>query len=491
MGFSGLREFLELLEAEGELARVRVPVDLNQELGAVCVKSLRAYGPALLFERPGDSDIPMLTNLLATRRRYALAMGCTPNECQVTWNRCAASPIPPVLVERGPCQENVLIGDEVDITRLPAAFWNSQDGGRYLTLSCHHTFDPTTGKRNVGIYRNQVHDRNTLGILAGPYQHISIQHRHAPDEPFPVAIAIGPDPRVTMVAATPLPFGSDELAMAGALRGAPLEVVRCKTVPIEVPADSEIVLEGEVRPNEKREEGHFGEFTGHYGGLRMPRTTIHITAMTFRNNPILHQAYQGAPPHETDVLTAVGKEAEFMRTIPLPGIKAVHLTEGGCGVLHLVIAVEKLYEGYGKMIGMAALGCPPGRHIKLVTVVDEDVDPYDPVAVEWAIATRVQAHRDVEIIKEVAGIFLDPSMPPEEQAGPGRTSKMIIDATRYNAKSFPPVCLPDATIMARVDEDWAKYGISLGGAAASHNGRAAEPEPNGAPVPGVEMSPRM
>jgi UbiD family decarboxylase len=223
----------------------------------------------------------------------------------------------------------------------------------------------------------------------------------------------------------------------------------------------------------------------------MPRTTIHITAMTFRNNPILHQAYQGAPPHETDVLTAVGKEAEFMRTIPLPGIKAVHLTEGGCGVLHLVIAVEKLYEGYGKMIGMAALGCPPGRHIKLVTVVDEDVDPYDPVAVEWAIATRVQAHRDVEIIKEVAGIFLDPSMPPEEQAGPGRTSKMIIDATRYNAKNFPPVCLPDAAIMARVDDDWAKYGISLGGAAASNNGRAAEPAPNGAPVPDVGIPPRV
>jgi len=491
MAYSGLREFLDLLEAEGELARVRVPVDLNQELGAVCVKSLRNYGPALLFERPGESDIPMLTNLLATRRRYALAMGCEPHECQHVWNRCAANLIPPVVVDNAPCQENVLLGNDVNILKLPAAFWNSMDGGRYLTLSCHHTFDPTTGKRNVGIYRNMVHDKNTLGLLAGPYQHISLQHRHNPDQPFPVAIAIGADPRVTMSAATPLPFGTDELSMAGALKGSPLEVVRCKTVPIDVPANAEIILEGEVRPTEKREEGHFGEFTGHYGGLRMPRTTIHITAMTFRNNPILHQAYQGAPPHETDVLTAIGKEAEFIRTIPLPGIKAVHLTEGGCGVLHLVVSVEKLYEGYGKMIGMAALGCPPGRHIKLVTVVDDDVDPFDPVAVEWAIATRVQAHRDVEIIKDVAGIFLDPSMPPEEQAGPGRTSKMIIDATRYNAKSFPAVCLPDMEIMEHVEDNWASYGINFGQpAAAPSNGSQAAPVGDGVPT-GAEHSPRM
>ncbi len=148
-------------------------------------------------------------------------------------------------------------------------------------------------------------------------------------------------------------------------------------------------------------------------------------------------------------------------------------------MLHLVISVEKLYEGYGKMIGMAALGCPPGRHIKLVTVVDDDVDPFDPVAVEWAIATRVQAHRDVEIIKDVTGIFLDPSMPPEEQAGPARTSKMIIDATRYNAKSYPAVCLPDAEVMSRVDQNWDRYGIHLGAAGSRHNGHTA-PTPVGA-----------
>jgi UbiD family decarboxylase len=381
----------------------------------------------------------------------------------------------------------VHLGDDVDVTKLPAPIWNALDGGPYLTLDCHITRDPDTGLRNVGVYRNQVHDARTLGILAGPYQHISLQHRKDPNAPFPVALAIGCDPRLTISACTPLPFGVDEMAMAGALRGEPLRIVPCKTVPLEVPADAEVIIEGEVRPTELRDEGHFGEFTGHYGGPKMPRRTIHITAITHRRNPILHLAYQGAPPHETDVLTAIGKEAELVRTIALPGIKAVHLTEGGCGVFHVVIAIEKLYEGYGKMVGMAVLGSPSGRHIKQVTVVDEDVDPFDSIAVEWAIATRVQAHRDIEIIKEVTGIFLDPSMPLEEQKGPARTSKMIIDATRYDAKSFPSVCLPAAEAMERVDRDWDRYGIPVGQSSARHE---LAPEPaRSAPTP--ELAPVM
>src|SRR3989442_339227 len=212
MGFSGLREFIELLDREGELARVRVPVDLDQELGAVCVTSLRGRGPALLLDR------------------------------------------------------------------------------------------------NVGIYRNNGLGRGTLGILSGPYTNFMLQHRKAPAEPFPIAIAIGVDPRLVMAASCPFPFGTDELAMAGALRGRAFEVVQCKTVPLQVPADAELVLEGFLKPDEKREEGPFGEFTGHYGGLKMARPTIHLTALTRRKNPILHLAYQGAPPHETDVLTAVGQQ---------------------------------------------------------------------------------------------------------------------------------------------------------------------------------------
>ena len=255
MGFTGLREFIDLLDREGELARVRVPVDLDQELGAVCVTSLRGRGPALLFERPGGKDIPIFINALASRKRYALAMQCDQQEVHREWNRRVSQPLPPVPVDSGPCHEVILQGDDINILDLPAPRLNNLDGGAFLTLCCHHTRDPVAGFRNVGIYRNQVHGPRTLGILSGPYTNFMLQHRKAPTEPFPIAIAIGVDPRLVMAASCPFPFGVDELAMAGAIRGKPFEVVNCKTVPLQVPADAELVLEGFFKPDEKQEEG--------------------------------------------------------------------------------------------------------------------------------------------------------------------------------------------------------------------------------------------
>jgi 2,5-furandicarboxylate decarboxylase 1 len=471
-GYHGLRGFLDLLAADNDLARVAAPVALDQELGAVCVHNLRAHGPALLFENPGGQHMPVLVNLLSTRRRYARAMQCDLREIHQRWNTAATNPLPPVLVDGdAACQEVVQLGDDVDVLALPAPKWNALDGGPYLTLSCHVSRDPRTGNRNVGVYRNQVHDKRTLGLLAGPFAHIMLQRRHDPDAPFPVALVMGPDPRLVMAASTPLPFGVDELAMAGALRGKPFQLVRCKTVPLEVPADAELVIEGEVRPAERREEGPFGEYTGHYGGPRLPRPTIHITAITRRHDALLSLAYQGAPPHETEVLVAVGKEAELVRTVSLPGVKSVYLTSAGGGSLHLVVSVEKLYEGYGKMVGMAFLSAPASRSIKRVIVVDDDIDPLDSLAVEWAIATRVQAHRDVEILTEMPSTSIDPSLPVSEQTRTARGSKMIIDATRYDARSYPAVCLPAAEAMTRVEQNWDRYGIDIGHVSQSNHGR--------------------
>ncbi|HEY3302921.1 MAG TPA: UbiD family decarboxylase [Candidatus Binatia bacterium] len=456
-----LRSYLQALEQAGELARVRVPVSLNQEIGAVCLRNLRANGPGLLFEHPGAGAIPLAVDLLASRRRYALALEVEPEELAAEWSRRASHPLPPVVVERGACQQNVRLGKEVDLTILPVPIWNELDGGPYLTLSCHITKDPVTKARNVGLYRNQLHDRQTLGILAAPYTHLNLQRNKAPGEPFPVAIAIGADPTVVMTAPAPLPLGTDELAIAGALRGKPLELVRCKTIPLEVPASAEIVIEGEISPDELREEGPFGEFTGHYGGHRAPRPVIRVKAITYRDNPILQASYEGMQPNESGFLTGVPREAELMRQITFPGIKKIHVSAPAGGALHAVVAVEKPYEGFGKYVGLAVLGSVAGRYVKRVVIVDADIDPFDPIQVEWAIATRVQANRDVEILTELTGILLDPSLPKAEQAGPSRTSKMIIDATRYDAKTFPPVCSPSAEAMAKVEREWAGYGIRL------------------------------
>lgn len=487
---SDLRSYLDVLEAEGELARITVSVDLDQELGAICLRNLRNHGPGLLFEKPGGTDIPVAADLLASRRRYGLAIGADPEQLADEWSRRVATLRPPVLVERGACQEVVLMGSDADLTRLPVPTWNADDGGPFLTLSCHVTRDPTTGIRNVGLYRNQVHDRDTLGILAAPYTHLMLQQRHTPNEPFPVALVLGADPTVLMAAASPVPFETDELAVAGALREAPLEVVRCVSIPLEVPASAEIVIEGELLPGALRDEGPFGEFTGYYGGPIAPRPIIRVKAITHRQNPILQATYEGRPPHESSVLTGVPREAELKRQVALPGIKRIHVTEPGGGAFHVVVAVEKLYEGYGKMVGLAMLGTHPGRFLKQVIVVDEDVDPFDPLAVEWAIATRVQAGRDVEIIREVAGVILDPSLPRAEQHRDARTSKWIIDATRYDARSYPAVCLPSSEAMTKVEKDWDDYGVRL-------QGRPAESHhtPNGVelnvPRNGAEEGPRM
>jgi UbiD family decarboxylase len=455
-----LRRFLRLLENEGELAKIVSPVALNQEIGAVCLRNLRTRGPGLLFERAGDHDIRLAVDLLASRRRYAIALGVEANQLAAEWNRRTKNLIPPEMVESGLCQQHVCVGDQVDLTKLPVPTWNERDGGPYLTLGCHISKDPVSQIRNVGIYRNQIHDRNTLGILVEPYGHLRHQWSKRPNDPFPVAIVLGADPVVPMAAVAPVPYGRDELAVAGALRGKPLELVPCVTIPLEVPASAEIVIEGEILLDDLRDEGPFGEFTGYYGGHRAPRPVIRVKAITYRDQPILHAVYEGTPPSGSAIIVAVPREAELLRQISLPGVKRAHMTRGGGGALHAVLSVDKPYEGFGRYLGLAVLGTTAGRGIKQVIVVDDDIDPADPIQVEWAIATRVQPHRDIEILSELPGIILDPSLPRGEQRPP-LTSKMIIDATRFDAKDFAPVCLPSPGAMAKVERDWARYGISL------------------------------
>jgi UbiD family decarboxylase len=454
-----LRGFLAALREAGELGTISSSVSLDQEVGAICVRNLRNQGPGLLFERPGGLEMPLAVDLLASRRRYALALGVKPEELSVEWNRRVKELLKPVIVDKGSCQERVWTGDNVDLTRLPVPIWNSKDGGPFLTLSCHITKDPETGVRNVGVYRNQVHDRNTLGILVEPYAHLKLQMGKAAGRPFPVAIALGADPVVLMTATAPVPYGVDELEVAGALRRKPVELVRCKTVPLEAPATAEIVIEGEILADELREEGPFGEFTGYYGGHQAPRPVIRVKTITHRERPILHATYEGLPPSGSAMLVAVPREAELMRQISLPGIRQVHMSPGGGGAFHAVVSVEKVYEGFGKQVGMAVLGTTAGRSVKRVIVVDPDIDAADPVAVEWAIATRVQPHRDVEVLRDMPGVILDPSMPNRV---PRLTSKMIIDATRYDAKEFPPVCLPAAEAMEKTERDWQRYGVDPG-----------------------------
>ncbi|MBI3092183.1 MAG: UbiD family decarboxylase [Candidatus Tectomicrobia bacterium] len=464
MAYADLREFLARLEQLNELTRVSVEVDPRFEVGAVARRALDLGSPALLFERPKGYRTPLVVNMLATRRRVAVALECREDELPQVWVRRTATPLPPELVRDGPCKEHILLGDEVDIFRFPMPVWNEFDGGPFISLPCHISRGERSQRRNAAVYRAQVHDRQTLGLLAAPYRHILHQRNEAkdPSQPFPVAVCLGVDPVITLAALGGFEPGVDELAMAGALRGAPLDLVPCETIPLEVPATAEIVLEGEIPPGELRDEGPFGDVTGYYGVVA-PRPIIRIKAITHRGGAIHAGSYDGRPPQENAVLQGLQTEVELFRTVSLPGLKKINVKPGGSGMFTAVAAIEKKFEGYGKMMALAILGCWVGRTIKTLVIVDEDIDPFNEVEVDWAIATRVQARRDVDIIDNLTGMQLDPSLDELERSGPSRTSKLIIDATRYNAHTFERPVEPPREVMQRVLARWEAYGIPEAG----------------------------
>jgi UbiD family decarboxylase len=444
-----LREFLEQLSSSGQLIDVSDPSDPLFEIAALSRIMLDRRAPALRFSNVKGFGAPVVTNLFATRDRFAAALGVTEDELHEQWSVRVRNPLPPEVVSTGPCKEVVLKGADVDLGLLPVPTWNELDGGPYISLPVQISRDPDTGTRNAATYRVQVHDRTKLGMLFGPYRHLAMQRAKRPGEPFPIAIAMGLPPTAHIAAAAPLPFGADELAVAGALQQQPLQLVACETVPLEVPASAEIVLEGFILPDELIPEGPYGEFTGFYGD-RAPRPVVEVTCMTMRSDPIFLAAYQGRPPQDSTLMQSIPAEAEIRRVLPLSGLRDIHITEAGCGAFHAVVSVDKICEGYGKMFGLSVLGTWGGRYIKQLTVVDSSIDPRNEDMVAWAVATRVQPHRDVEILTGLVGIILDPSLPDQEKTlGHSRTSKMIIDATGYGgALPMPQLCMPPESAMA-------------------------------------------
>ncbi len=465
MPYRDLRAFVERLEKEGEVAHVEAEVDLRHEIGAVCRVALDRGGvdenKVLFFSHPKGHAHAVVVNLMSTRRRYCIGLECNPDKVHEEWLRRTKSPIPPSIVKDGPCKEVVRMGKDANLFELPVPTWNEQDGGPYITFPCHISKDPETGVRNAAMYRAMVHDERTLGILAAPYRHIRLHFEKARGQgrPLPVAIAIGLDPTIYATAVASFPLGIDELAMSGALRGEPVEMIPCETIPLEVPASAEIVIEGEMVPGILREEGPFGEFTGYYGD-RAPQPVIEVKAITHRKDFIFQATYTGRPHNENCVVTGISNEAEIVRQCPLPGVKRVHLTSGGGGYLHAVVSVKKPYDGYGKMVGLSVLGTTAGRTVKLVTVVDDDIDPNDLVQVDWAVTTRVRVDRDIEMIKDLSANVLDPTMTLSEKRGSSRADKMIIDATKPILEPLPPECRPEPSVMEEVIRNWRRYGIA-------------------------------
>jgi len=454
-----LRQFLKVLEAEGELQRITTEVDPKHELGAICkVCNEKPNSPALLFENVKGSSIPVVGQLLATDQRVALALGLKPENAFEETVRRTATPIATRLVPSGPCQEVVMKGSEVDITKLPLCTNNPRDGAPYITAGHVIIKDPEYGK-NLSIYRMMLISKNEVTIRFTPghdgYDFIKNAEKRG-QKTFEVAVCVGVPPAVYVASQFEPRIGVYELEIAGGLAGAPIDVVKCQTVDLEVPALAEIVLEGEVTiPAKTTKEGPFGEFCG-YTTQEVPNERVMtIKAMTHRKNPIYHNIWLGKPPHEhlyVDALTyAVAAYQELKPAYP--ALKKAYAPPWGVSIV-LVLQLEKrlMRAGIVDNILAASLYTRSGKW-KHVIVVDEDIVLENPNEVLWALTTRFQPATDMYVIPRGITSTLEPSATAE-----GMTSKLMLDLTRkQNFRG--EVAEPTDTMRQSVLKKWGEYGF--------------------------------
>jgi UbiD family decarboxylase len=473
-----LRTFIQRLEEEGELARIKTQVDWKYELGAISRKVFGPPpGPALLFENVKDYSTPVFVGGLHTVKRIAIALELNPEIDQSSlleeYGRRLAKPLTPVVVSTGPCKENKYFEDRVNALMFPVPWWNEQDGGRYIgTWHQVVSQDPETGWTNVGTYRMMVHEPNILGIQFSPFQHIAMMFTKYKNmnRPMPVAVTIGNDPVAMFGSASPFPEGVNEWHMAGALRQQPIELVKCETSDLEVPSQAEIVLEGEVSVTETRPEGPFGEHTGFYGAGIRPLPIVRIKCITHRNNPIFRGSALGKPVTEQNRiswLAVVTQIAQVYKSTGFSGVTAISCPPGGDPEYSAIVAIKKSYASQGLDAGRLLLSSKPGKIMKHVIVVDDDVNVFDLNEVLWAINTRVQASRDIYITRHESASRLDPSQP---YAYIGFSDKMIIDATwpmtpdyppreEWRGENHPPLISTSPELLKFIEKRWLEYGI--------------------------------
>lgn len=455
MEFRDLREWLELVEKRGELKSIQ-GVDWSLEMAGLAELACRGSQgpvPAILFDeiQGYPKGFRTLFNQLASPNRLALTLGLAVESgdrldlvraCREKVR--TLSLIPPRVVESGPVQENVDVGDDVDLLKFPVPHQHELDGGRYIgTAHAVVTQDPDSGWVNLGTYRCMVFGRNTFGLHISPGRHGRIMRDDlyfARGQPMKVAIVIGADPVLWLASFNEVPWGVSEYDYAGGLKGEPIEVIRGPFSGLPIPARAEIVIEGECFPGELQPEGPFGEWAGYYAncGLKpVPEPVVHVETVLHRNNPILTCSHPAKPPQDVGLAQSVFRSATMWHELEeagIPGIRGVWMHEVGGGRLFNVVAIRQLYPGHARQAGLVASQCRTGVYIGRYTiVVDEDVDPSDLGDVIWAIATRTDPERSIEVIRRSRSSSADPAIAPEKKEqghNPSDTftSKAIIDA---------------------------------------------------------------
>ncbi|MBI2779779.1 MAG: 4-hydroxy-3-polyprenylbenzoate decarboxylase [Gammaproteobacteria bacterium] len=487
MKYHDLRDFIAKLEKEGELKRITLEVDPILEMTEICDRTLRAGGPALLFENPKGYTIPVLGNLFGTPRRVALGMGEDsvealrevgktlaflkepepPKGMRDAWDKLPIFKqvlnMAPKVVSRAACQENVIEAADVDLSALPIQTCWPGDAGPLITWALVVTKGPHKERQNLGIYRQQVIGRNKvimrwLSPRGGALDFREWQLAH-PGERFPVAVALGADPATILGAVTPVPDTLSEYAFAGLLRGAKTELVKCQTNDLQVPASAEFVLEGYIEPGEEAPEGPFGDHTGYYNEVdTFPVFTIE--RITHRDNPIYHSTYTGRPPDEPAVLGVALNEV-FVPILQkqFPEIVDFYLPPEGCSYRLAVVSMRKQYPGHAKrvMLGVWSF-LRQFMYTKFVIVTDEDVNVRDWKDVIWAMTTRMDPGRDTTIIENTPIDYLDFASPVS-----GLGSKIGFDATnKWKGETSrewgQPIGMSE-DVKRRVDTMWQDLGV--------------------------------
>ncbi|MEK8090191.1 4-hydroxy-3-polyprenylbenzoate decarboxylase [Thermithiobacillus plumbiphilus] len=487
MAYRDLRDFIRDLEGRGLLKRVKTAVSPHLEMTEICDRTLRAGGPAILFENPTGFDMPVLGNLFGTTERVALGMGRQdiselrdvgrllaylkepepPRGFRDLWDKMPILKqvlnMAPSVVKRPVCQQNVLRGDEVDLARIPVQHCWPEDAGPLMTWGLTVTKGPHKPRANMGIYRQQVIGSNRvimrwLAHRGGALDYREFQKAN-PGQPFPVAVAYGADPATILAAVTPVPDTLAEHQFAGLLRGAKTELADCLTVPLQVPASAEIVLEGHIHPDDMAPEGPFGDHTGYYNEVEsFPVFTIEC--ITHRDNPIYHSTYTGRPPDEPAILGVALNEV----FVPLlqkqfPEIVDFYLPPEGCSYRVAVVSMKKAYPGHAKRVMFGVWSyLRQFMYTKFVIVVDDDIDCRKWEDVVWAMTTRMDPVRDTLLVENTPIDYLDFASPISGLGG-----KIGLDATNKlpgeTSREWGRPIVMDGQVRARVDEIWAELGL--------------------------------
>lgn len=486
MAFDSLSQFVQFLEERKQLVRIKHEVDPHLEMTEIIDRTVKAGGPALLFEKVKGSPYPLLSNHFGSHQRMSWALGVEDFEEHGRAIRDLLKTQPPgslweklkflpKLIQLGgftpktdsgpaPCQEIIQTGDDVDLTQLPVQFCWPKDGGPFITLPIVITKDPETGLRNVGMYRMQVYDKKTTGMHWQPHKTGQRHMRKAKElgKKVEVAVALGGDPAITYCATAPLPDGIDEFLLAGFLRKKPVRLVKAKTVDLEVPADADFILEGYVDPEEPlRTEGPFGDHTGYYSPAD-PYPVFHVTAITRRKNAIYPSTIVGPPPMEDEFL---GKATEriFLPLLQMAHPEIVDYNLPVEAAFHnlAIVSIKKDYPFHARKLFHSIWGTGQMMFTKCIIAVDPDVNVHDLKDVAWRVFANIDPKRDL-VFSEGPTDALD-----HAPAVANFSTKLGVDATSKwpeegYTRGWPDVARMSDDVKKRVDEIWPQLGLTLG-----------------------------